>query len=231
MQSLIDHGAKLVARLVDGKTALHLACIRGNTQMLAALLRKSEENEEAEANRTDAKRKLRLAGKETQESQDADIEMVEAPEADSDVDAMTEGSMVNVKTPETQLDGLDDENTDFLDVNVLAWDAASSPLHLAILCGHFDVAKCLVQGFGADVLLPMKLPPRYEGGPPNGVLLTLSLAQRLPLEEAKQMTRLLFELGASCAQADTDQRTALDYCVGSQPALLETSRFGPFRCC
>lgn len=226
VQSLIDHGAKLVARLVDGKTALHLACIRGDTQMVAALLKKSEANEEEESNRTDAKRKARLAAKETRDPQDADIEMIEAPEADSDVDAMTEGSVVDVQTPKTQLegqlDGLDDETTDVLDVNVLAWDTASSPLHLAILGGHFDVVKCLVQDFGADVLLPMKLPPRYEGGPPNGVLLTLSLAQRLPLEHAKQMTRLLFDLGASCAQADPEQRTALDYCVGNQPALLET---------
>lgn len=226
VQSLIDHGAKLVARLVDGKTALHLACVRGDTRMVAALLKKSETNEGEEANRTDAKRKARLAARGTQEAQDADIEMIEVPEADSDVDAMTEGSIVNVQNPETQmegqLDGLDDEATDILDVNVLAWDTASSPLHLAILGGHTDVVKCLVQDFGADVLLPMKLPPRYEGGPPNGVLLTLNLAQRLPLEEAKQMTRLLFELGASCAQADPDQRTALGYCVGNQPALLET---------
>jgi ankyrin repeat protein len=234
VQCLIDHGARLVARLVDGKTALHLACLRGDPRMVAALLKKSEANEEEEANKTDAKRKLRLAAKETQNTkdsssttaQDTAFEMVDEFDAESDVDAMTDGSMVNIKTPDTnaeeKLDVQDDDSPDVYDVNVLTWDTPTSPLHLAILNGHLDVVQCLVEEFGANVLLPMVLPSPYGRGAPGGALLTLTLATKLPLDKAKEMTHLLFKLGASCAQADSKRKTALECCVSSAPALLQT---------
>jgi ankyrin repeat protein len=237
VQCLIDHGARLVARLVDGKTALHLACLRGDTRIVAALLKKSEANEEEEANKTDAKRKLRLAAKETQNTNnsttptapDTTFEMVDELDAESDVEAVTDGSMVNIKAPETnadeKLDMQDDDSPDFYDVNVLTWDTPTSPLHLAILNGHLDVVQCLVEEFGANILLPMVFPTgstHYQSGAPGGALLTLALATKLPLDKAKEMTRLLFKLGASCAQADSKRKTALEYCVASAPDLLQT---------
>jgi ankyrin repeat protein len=234
VQCLIDHGARLVARLVDGKTALHLACLRGDPRMVAALLKKSEVNEEEEANKTDAKRKLRLAAKEaykTKDSsapaaQDATFEMVDEADAESDIDAMTDGSMVNIKTPGTtddeKLDVQDDDSPDVYDVNVLAWDTPTSPLHLAVLNGHLDVVQCLVEQFGANVLLPVVLPSPYGYGGPKSALLSLTLATKLPLDKAKEMTRLLFKLGASCAQADSNRKTALECCVASAPDLLQT---------
>ena len=235
VQCLIDRGARLVARLVDGKTALHLACLRGDPRMVAALLRKSEANEEEEANKTDAKRKLRLAAKEetqntedgsTQSAQDVTFEMVDEADAEPDVDAMTDGSIVNIKTPATNADGnpdaQDDNSPDVYDVNVLTWDTPTSPLHLAVLSGHLDVVKCLVEDFGANVLLPVVLPSTYAGGASEGALLTLTLATSLPLDKSKEMTRLLFKLGASCAQADLKQKTALECCITSAPDLLQT---------
>jgi hypothetical protein len=230
VQCLIDHGARLVARLVDGKTALHLACLRGVPAMVSALLRKSESNEEEEMKRSDEKRRLRMAARATQDPttsmQDDTFEMIDKPGSEMDIDAMTDGSMVHVKDPEVdaerKLDGKEDDSPDVYDVNVLTWDTPTSPLHLAILGGHRTVVECLVQDFGANVLLPVILPAQYAGGPSSGVLLTLTLAFTLPLSEAKDMTRLLFKLGASSAQADSQRRTALQYCVSSQPALLET---------
>jgi ankyrin repeat protein len=59
VQLLIDHGARLVARLVDGRTALHLAAMRGSLDIVSALLRKSEANEEAEDQKADACRGAR----------------------------------------------------------------------------------------------------------------------------------------------------------------------------
>lgn len=231
VQCLVDHGARLVARLVDGKTALHLACLRGDASIVSALLRQSEANEEDEQKKTDEKRRLRIAAKATGDgpssTHDSTFEMIDKPASEMDVDAMTDGSMVHIKDPEvnaeSNVDGDNDDSPDIYDVNVLTWDApASSPLHFAIVSGHQAVVKCLVQDFGANILLPIVLPAEYAGGPSSGMLLCLSLAFALPLKEAEDMTRLLFTLGASSAQADSSRKTALEVCVSKQSDLLET---------
>ncbi|KAK6419610.1 hypothetical protein LTR95_017028, partial [Oleoguttula sp. CCFEE 5521] len=245
VQCLIDHGARLVARVVDGKTALHLAAIRGDVDIVSALLRKSEANEEEEEAKIDLRRKEYQKAKEARKPQDttmlslsqqvetaaiegsdSDVEMIETNEADDvDMDATTEHSLINIKTPTSEgqdavVDG-DEDEPDVYDVNVCSWDTAYSPLHLAILCGHVEVVRCLVQTFGADVLLPIKL---YNDNDKSAraAILTLVLASRLPLEQAKEMSRTLFELGASSAQADIGHATALQYAIGSKPELLES---------
>lgn len=48
LECLVDHGARIVARLVDGMTALHIAAGRGDTEMVTTLLEQSEENEAEE---------------------------------------------------------------------------------------------------------------------------------------------------------------------------------------
>src|SRR5690348_7816768 len=49
VQCLVDRGARLIARMADGQTALHLAAARGATEIVRILLKKSNKNEEAEA--------------------------------------------------------------------------------------------------------------------------------------------------------------------------------------
>ncbi|KAM0702033.1 hypothetical protein Q7P35_010943 [Cladosporium inversicolor] len=230
VQCLIDHGARLVARLVDGKTALHLACLRGDPSMVSALLRKSEANEEDDLKKTDERRKLRMEVKATGDAapstQDNTFELIDKPTSEMDIDTVTDGSMVHVKEPkadiEGNLDGDDSDSPDVYDVNVLTWDTPTSPLQLAIVSGHQSVVQCLVQDSGANILLPVILPAQYAGGPSKGALLTLTLAFTLPLEQAEDMTRLLFRLGASSAQADANRKTALEYCISNRPLLLET---------
>ncbi|KAJ9641384.1 hypothetical protein H2199_005354 [Coniosporium tulheliwenetii] len=82
------------------------------------------------------------------------------------------------------------------------------PLHLAIVNGHVDVVQELVQNFGADVLLPIKLAISSGGGT---AMLTLVLALQLPAAKAEEMAQMLLKLGASSAQADMNQVTALHY--------------------
>ena len=48
------------------------------------------------------------------------------------------------------------------------------------------------------------------------------LALNLPLDQAKAMTQALLEVGASSAQADMKQTTALHYISGEKPEVLET---------
>ncbi|ORY09194.1 ankyrin repeat protein [Clohesyomyces aquaticus] len=240
VKTLIDHGARLVSRLADGRTALHLAAARGNVEIVRMILVKSEENEEEEAKKEDARKQARISAR-NQETEivndqkeekpsnedDSDIDIIEDSE-DSDVDmhSTTTGSYVKVKEEEKKkADGPlpedEEDEPDFYDINVLAWDTQCSPLHLAILHGHVDVVKELVQTFGADVLLPIKLLNSYDKSP-RGAILTLVLALQLPLEKAQRMTQALLEIGASSAQADMRQTTALHYIARKEPEILET---------
>nr|POE59301.1 ankyrin repeat domain-containing protein 54 [Quercus suber] len=246
VQLLIDHGARLVARLVDGRTALHLAATRGSAEIISALLRKSEANAEEEEQKIDARRSARKAAKiasntnadvdmadasrpSTTEAFDeaSDIDMVEDADDDENMDATTEQSMVNIRRPmaagadDKALQKGEENDPDIYDVNVVAWDTAATALHLAIIKGHTDVVKCLVSEFGADILLPIKI---FDEGSKTAraAVLTLVLALQLPLETAKEMTQALIALGATVAQADVGHKTALQYCVVHNPDLLDT---------
>jgi ankyrin repeat protein len=244
VQALIDHGARLVARLVDGKTALHLAAIRGRVDIVSALLRKSEANEEEEEKKFDARRAARKAAKGDSSGiitmQDADkshpnsaegesdIEMVDASDAkDENMDRTTESSIVDIRHPPVNADDQvlakdeKEDEPDVYDINVTAWDTAVSPLHLAIAKGHMDVVKCLVQDFGADPLLPIKLFNDHDKSA-RAAILTLVLALPLPTTKANEMARTLIQLGASSAQASIDQTTVLQYCIADTPDLLDT---------
>ncbi len=71
--------------------------------------------------------------------------------------------------------------------------------------------RLLVEEYGADVLLPIKL--QHDNYSPKEAILTLVLTLSLPKEKAKEIARLLLELGATTAQADMNHFTALHYFV------------------
>jgi ankyrin repeat protein len=127
---------------------------------------------------------------------------------------MATESFVKVKKEAEKVEAApEDENSDdpdFYDLNVLAWDQACSPLHLAILGGHTKAVKLLVDTFGADVLLPVKLLNDYDKSP-RAAILTLVLALALPQHTARDMTKTLLDLHASSSQADLKGISALHY--------------------
>lgn len=65
---LVEGGARLTARLLDGRTALHIAAARGDSEILKILLNKSNENEEADAEKQDLRRRAKKSGSEPQAS-------------------------------------------------------------------------------------------------------------------------------------------------------------------
>ena len=226
VQCLIDNGARIVARLVDGMTAFHTAAARGSTQMVQALLEKSEANEENEIEST--KRKSTINAKDSnrneemepaehdhESDEDANRELDEETGSDDDKTNLTQGSFVKVTMGDSKGEMIPDsesenQDPDIYDVNVLAWDAPVSPLHLAILEGHIPVIRQLVSQFGADVLLPVKILDSNSHNP-RGAIMTLVLAAQLPDNRCTEVCRTLLQLGASSAQADMSQISALHY--------------------
>jgi hypothetical protein len=110
VQCLINHGARMVARLVDGRTALHIAAARGSSEMVKALMDKSLENEEEEEEKQEAQRAARKAerdavddkkplnGDAVDANDGADSEASEITlESEEDSDSMTMGSFVKVE--------------------------------------------------------------------------------------------------------------------------------------
>lgn len=124
VQCLIDNGARLVARLVDGRTALHIAAARGNTLMVKALMERSEANQEDEDEREESRRVARKAERsasthgdamEVDKAENEDENMSDGESEASEItldsdydksDTMTMGSFVKVekdKSPEVSL--------------------------------------------------------------------------------------------------------------------------------
>jgi ankyrin repeat protein len=164
VRALIDGGARLVARLADGRTALHLAAARGEVQMVKMLLDKSASNEAEHEEKQDQRRREKKATKteegetnpdetkdrESDGGEDSDGELVDDVESDDEAQSMATGSFVKVGKKEVEpLDDLalgdDEEEPDFYDINVIAWDTPCSALHFAIVEGHVEVVKTLVQ--------------------------------------------------------------------------------------
>ncbi|KAJ5959387.1 uncharacterized protein N7479_006537 [Penicillium vulpinum] len=215
VQCLIDGGARMIPRMADGKTALHLAASRGHVDIIRILLTKSNENEEEETKKQDSLKKNKSETK-SNTNDDEDIEMIDQADAMSH----TSASYVKVEADEKEdlnkYDTLEENDLepDVFDVNVVAWDSRTAPLHLAILHGHTEAVKELVTSFGADILMPIKIINEHYKTP-EAAILNLVLIHALPFEKAKEMSQTLLDLGASPAQADLKQKTPLYYLAHS----------------
>lgn len=159
VRALVNGGARLVSRLADGKTALHLAAARGNVEIIKILMEKSTENEAEHEEKDNQRRRARVAAKTNDNGteceggggdDESDGELVETDESEDEAQSMATGSFVKVKqktvaSPDDATLEEDEEQPDFFDVNVLAWDIPCSALHLAIAEGHVEAVKLLVQ--------------------------------------------------------------------------------------
>ena len=215
VQCLVDHGARLIARTADGKTALHLAAARGHTEIVRILLKKSNENEEAENEKLTPMETDQQPENNDPENPPDDLSQTSASYVKIDKEGSEEVAPTHDTIDENELE------PDIYDINVASWDSLTSPLHLAILHGHVETVKELVTSFGADVLMPIKITNEGDNSA-RAAILTLALALSLPLEKAKEMSQTLLELGASPAQADVAFCTPLHYVAQSKyPELFD----------
>lgn len=233
VQCLIEHGARLVSRLYNGMTALHLAAHRGQVQMVTDILDKSQANEEQEAIKEEARKAARRATAKPEgqaehdngsgddaDDGDDEFDSDESLNDDEDDESVTDGSFVKVNGTADAEDAEDSDEPDIYDVDVLAWDSPLSPLHLAILAGHIPVIELLVSKYGADLLLPVKMKNQYNPHESNAAILTLTLALELPLQQANETVKRLLALGASYGQADMQHISALHYAVNNAKTLI-----------
>ncbi|KAK4230646.1 Ankycorbin [Podospora fimiseda] len=236
VQLLVNAGARLVARLADGRTALHLAAARGDVDIVKILMTKSIANEAEHEEKEEQRRLERKAAGEDEDhpmseegkDEDEDEDMDDAEDwegSEEEGESMATGSFVKVrgkdsKLPEDLALEENEEEPDFYDINIIAWDRPYSSLHWAIIEGHIEVVKTLCQEYGADVLLPVKFLDFNKK--PTGALLTLVLALVLPVPKAKEMASTLLALGATSAQADLNGVTAFHcYIEKNSETLLE----------
>ena len=223
LQYLIDHDARIVARIYNGFTALHIAAFRGQTEMIRSLLERSGANQEVEEEREEARRESRRAAAKGEKKiteidsdydEDADDGEDITDSDDESSDEMTEGSFVKLSEQNAMVEGDNKDEPDCFDVDVLAWDSPLSPLHLAIIAGRIAVMDLLIQDYSADVLLPVKILSEYDRSPETAIL-TLMLALEQPLSEARKMIDGLLTNGATAAQADLHEVSALHHAVNS----------------
>ena len=146
------------------------------------------------------------------EKDDEGEEIIDSDDESSD--EMTEGSFVKLSDQNALAEGDNKDEPDFFDVDVLAWDSPLSPLHLAIIAGRIAVVELLLQEYCADVLLPVKLLLEHDRSPETAIL-TLILALEQPLSEAKKTIGTLLMNGATAAQADLHEISALHHAVSS----------------
>ncbi|KGO72463.1 hypothetical protein PITC_076400 [Penicillium italicum] len=216
VQCLVDGGARMIPRMADGKTALHLAAARGHVEIIRILLTKSNGNEEEETQKQNSLKNNDKSKVPPSTEEDEDVDLVDQDDAMSHTSASYVKVEGEKKEDLTTCDTLDENNLepDVYDINVVAWDSRTAPLHLAILHGHTEAVKELVTSFGADVLMPIKI-MNEDYRTPEDAVLNLVLFHALPLEKAKEMSQTLLDLGASPAQADLKQKTPLHYLAHS----------------
>ncbi|KAG9005316.1 hypothetical protein FRB93_009870 [Tulasnella sp. JGI-2019a] len=169
-KDLIHAGSRMTARLVDGRTSLHLACqLEDMEDVVILMLQKSEQNKK-EAEELE-KAKVTTEGEKisddiemkdeenkVQDSSEDDWTDQEEHEENQDyVEAKRKVDLV-VVPQSVEDDVLEDTNEpDILDINAADWDQSLTPLGILIEAGADCKTPRKAQGYGATTFHPLTL--------------------------------------------------------------------------
>lgn len=171
---LVDEGARITARLVDGRTAFHLAAEAGFGGLLKKMLEASERNKreaEEKQKRKEEEEERRRAeeGKASKNDDDKEEDGVDPDDEDeeqgsSEDDWDSDGEVSNKKKKATKTDDPDEgpnaappdaempdeenlDEPDVIDINLPDWDLDFSPIHFAVssVTSAPVLAFCLIQ--------------------------------------------------------------------------------------
>lgn len=225
---LIDAGARITSRLVDGRTALHLAAQHGFDVVVMKLLERSQANEKAEEEKKAAEEKAKATAETSGSEMESDNETARASSDDDwDSDEGTEKKTQQKKTVKVAKQGIptvndppaegadlpedNEELPDILDIHAVDWDHNWSPLVHAIVGGHCDVVDILLRA-GADACTPWKT------GEPYNQRTIYPLSMTIYNEDEKSACRIverLLEAGASSTASDTSLVSVLHSAVNA----------------
>ncbi|CAJ0829388.1 15258_t:CDS:10 [Entrophospora sp. SA101] len=214
---LLEYGAKITARMIDGKTVIHLASQFGYLEILKLLFRKSDQNKNESE-----EQKYQKSLKEVEESfqnvnkdQDEDddgsdesLEVIDKMEIDENLPPPKDKVNYGAKTASNQETNEEElENEDIIDINIESWDHSMAALDYAILFGQLEVVKYLIN-LGANVRRYIKIEkvpnvPSYYSINISKIYYPLSLCMLLINEKiGLQIATLLLENGAMVSQID-----------------------------
>ena len=212
---LIDAGARITSRLVDGRTSLHLAAQNGLDHVVKKLLERSQANQKTEDEKKAASEKAKAVVETSGSEMDSENETARTSlDDDWDSGEAMEGKPKKKKSAKvakqdiptvnhSPAEGADlpednEELPDILDIHAVDWDFNWTPLVHAIVGGHSGVVDILLRA-GADARTPWKTGGTYN----QRSIYPLSMV--IYNEDEKSACRIverLLEAGASSTASD-----------------------------
>ena len=231
---LIDAGARMTARVVDGRTALHLAAQLDLPVVVRKLLERSAVNKEKAEE--EAAKKKEAEKKKKEDKMDVDDEDGDEDGDDDDEDddsdhdsseddwssedggkAKEKAKDAKAKPDISQIPEDEEDEPDVFDVNIPDWDYAFTPLQYAVVFGSLGAIDELLAA-GADATLVTKL-DNYWSKPFHPLTLT---ALTMDVSVAGEVVKKLVAAGATSSQADDELFTIFHKIVcANRPKLVE----------
>ena len=206
---LLDAGARMTARLVDGRTALHLAGQLDLPSVVRKVLQRGAANKE-KAKKEATTNKGVEDGEDKMDVDDGGKNDDEEDDEDGDGDSRAKADISQILVDE-------EDELDVLDVDTLDWDYAFTALQYAVVFGSLGAIDELLTG-GADATLVTRLDKCWAKPFHPLTLTTLTM----DVNVAGEVVKKLVAAGATSSQADDDLFTIFHKVVcANRPELVE----------
>lgn len=226
---LVDEGCRMTARLVDGRTALHLAAQYGLDGLIHKMLEMSKQNREVVKNQaeeqgesgknggsdrilapTSTENPSSEGGQNLDENNSEDDGVGRAVENEGLREALKDHD--HFKSSDGEVPEGEEGEPDVLDVNIVDWDQGFAPLHYAVLYGTPTTISILLNhGANINQAVITRATHYWER---DKAILPLFLTLVRPDEDvAIDIAQRLIEAGASSSTADSGLVTTLHYAV------------------